>query len=146
LLANFLSGMVQEHERAAGGWQAEWPAVEAIVQSAGVALASMGEAAEGLVVCPDRMRRNIESTRGAVFAERAMMLLAPALGRDVAHRLLEEASRESASSGRTLSEVLAQMSEVARVLTNAQIQNLQSPEEYLGSAEAFRVRLLSGLE
>ena len=48
LLADFLAGMVQEHERAVGGWQAEWPIVYGIVQSAGVALESMAEVAEGL--------------------------------------------------------------------------------------------------
>lgn len=142
LLANFLTGMVQEHERAVGGWQAEWTAVESIVQSVGVALESMVEAAEGLLVYPGHMRRNIESTRGVVFAERAMMLLAPSLGRDAAHRLLEQAVRECMASGHTLVEVLSKMEEVTRVLTETQLQNLQTPEDYLGSAEAFRLRLL----
>ena len=40
LLADFVAGMVQEHERAVGGWQAEWSIVYGIVQSAGVALES----------------------------------------------------------------------------------------------------------
>ena len=42
LLADFVAGMVQEHERALGGWQAEWPLVYGIVQSAAVALESHG--------------------------------------------------------------------------------------------------------
>src|SRR5262249_56518267 len=46
LLADFVSGMVQEHERALGGWQTEWPLVHGIVQSAGVALETMVEVAE----------------------------------------------------------------------------------------------------
>src|SRR4051794_11227324 len=50
LLADFVSAMVQEHERAVGGWQAEWPLVHGIVQSAGVALESMVEVLEGLIV------------------------------------------------------------------------------------------------
>jgi 3-carboxy-cis,cis-muconate cycloisomerase len=144
LVANFLGGMLQEHERAVGGSQAEWSTVAAIVQSAGVAVSSMAEAAAGLAVYPSRMRANIEATRGAVFAERATMWLAPALGRDQAHRLMEEAARQSAATGRTLAQVLAGMPEVTRLLTPAQIASLQTPEDYLGSAEAFRVRLLTG--
>src|SRR5262249_38994583 len=31
LLANFLSAAIQEHERAVGGWQSEWPLIEGIV-------------------------------------------------------------------------------------------------------------------
>src|SRR5260370_35898731 len=48
LLADFLAGMVQEHERAVGGWQAEWATVHALVQSAGGAVEAMAEGAEGL--------------------------------------------------------------------------------------------------
>ena len=72
--ASFLSAMVQEHERGVGGLQAEWPVLAAVVQSTGVAIASMAEVAEGLSVDAERMRANIAITNGAIFAERAMML------------------------------------------------------------------------
>ncbi|MEO8370198.1 MAG: 3-carboxy-cis,cis-muconate cycloisomerase [Candidatus Solibacter sp.] len=98
LLANFVAGMVQEHERALGGWQAEWSAVQGIVQCAGVAVDSMAEVAEGLTVDAARMRTNIDATHGAIFSERVRLRLPP----------------------------------------------VEGPEEYLGSAEAFRQRLLEG--
>ena len=41
LIASFLSAMVQENERAVGGWQSEWPTIASIVQSSGVAASSM---------------------------------------------------------------------------------------------------------
>jgi 3-carboxy-cis,cis-muconate cycloisomerase len=126
LVADFLAGMVQEHERAAGGWQAEWATVQAIVQSAGVALAAMAEVAEGLTVDAARMRRNIDATQGAVFAEKAMMLLAPEMGREAAHRVVRESVRKTGSP--------------------PDLPGLREPEEYLGSAEAFRWRLLEGKE
>jgi 3-carboxy-cis,cis-muconate cycloisomerase len=126
LLANFVAGMVQEHERAAGGWQAEWSTVQGIVQATGVSLESMAEVAEGLTVDAARMRHNIEATNGAAFAERAMMMLATVLGRDAAHRAVEEAVRTTGSP--------------------PDLPGLRTPEEYLGSAEAFRRRLLEGDE
>jgi 3-carboxy-cis,cis-muconate cycloisomerase len=76
LVASFLSAMVQEQERDVGGWQPEWPTVASIVQSTGVSASSMAEVAEGLSVDPVRMRQNIANTKGLIFAERAMMLLA----------------------------------------------------------------------
>jgi 3-carboxy-cis,cis-muconate cycloisomerase len=124
LLADFVAGMVQEHERAIGGWQAEWHAVHGIVQSAGVALESMTEVAEGLQVNPERMRSNIAATKGAVFAEKAVARLAPVLGREAARKKVEAALKEP---GATL-----------------EIIGLEEPEDYLGSAEAFRLRLLEG--
>ena len=124
LLADFVSVMVQEHERAAGGWQAEWPLVHGIVQSAGVALESMVEVLEGLIVDRDRMRSNIEATNGAVFAERAVILLSRELGNAAAREKVDEMLGQSGG-----------LQDLAGV---------NKPEEYLGSAEAFRRRLLEG--
>ena len=135
--------MVQEHERGVGGLQAEWPTVAATIHTTGLAIASMAEAAEGLDVDGARMRENIEATRGAVFAERATMLLGAVLGRDVAHKILEEATRRSAAEKRRLAEVLAEIPEVTRVLDSKTLRNLEKPEEYLGVAEDFRKRLAS---
>jgi 3-carboxy-cis,cis-muconate cycloisomerase len=143
LVASFLSGMVQEHERAAGAWQAEWPTLASVVQAAGLAVASMVEAAEGLAVDKARMRDNIASTRGVIFAERAAMMLAAKLGRDVAHEILEDAVRKSAKQKRHLAEVLAEVPEVAAQLDRAELRRLEVPEDYLGSAETFRKALIS---
>lgn len=141
LVAAFLSGMVQEHERAVGGWQAEWPTVASLVQATGLALASMAEVAEGLLIDESRMRANITATRGVIFAERATMLLGAKLGRDVAHKVLEDATKKSQKQKRHLSEVLAEIPEVARNLDPQKLRRLEKPEEYLGSGEIFRKAL-----
>ena len=143
LVASFLSAMVQEHERGVGGWQAEWPIVGAVIQSTGVAIASMAEVAEGLSVGPENMRLNIKNTKGAVFAERAMMLLGARLGRDVAHGILKAAVKKSEQEGRNLSAVLGEIPEVTAQLTPAELAQLETPEQYLGSAEIFRKALVS---
>ena len=81
------------------------------------------------------MRANIEATQGAVFAEKAAILLAPKMGRTAAQALVAEALR-----GKTLREGLA------GVLTPAQLKTLDAPEDYLGAAETFRRRLLEDSE
>jgi 3-carboxy-cis,cis-muconate cycloisomerase len=143
LVAAFLSAMVQEHERAVGGWQSEWPTVAAVMQATALAVASMAEVAEGLVGDAARMRANIEATRGIIFAERVSMLLAPSLGRDAAHKLLERATQQSIAQRRRLVEILGEMPEVTRILPAAKLGELEAPESYLGSAEMFRTRLTS---
>jgi 3-carboxy-cis,cis-muconate cycloisomerase len=144
LVAAFLAGMVQEHERGVGGWQAEWPTVAEVIQSTGAAAASMAEAAEGLEIHVARMRENIDNTRGSVFAERAVMLLGASLGREAAHKLVGEAGRKSAAEKRRLAEVLREMPEVAKVLDRKTLDDLERPEGYLGVAEELRKRLLNG--
>ncbi|HKW13988.1 MAG TPA: 3-carboxy-cis,cis-muconate cycloisomerase, partial [Candidatus Krumholzibacteria bacterium] len=143
LLASFLSAMVQEHERGAGGWQAEWPIVTSIIQALGIAVASMTESAEGLAVDAARMRAKIDATRGVIFAERVMMLLGAAMGRDVAHKLLEQATTQSSAQGRRLMDVLAEMPEVTRIIPVATLATLDSPEDYLGMASVFQKRLVT---
>jgi 3-carboxy-cis,cis-muconate cycloisomerase len=143
MVANFLFGMAQEHERGAGGWQAEWTTIARVIEDTALAQASMAEVAEGLSVDPARMRANIDATRGVIFAERAMILLGATLGRDSAHKLLEQATRRVIESGRSLVDVLTDLPEAARALSPEQIKNLDVPEAYLGSAESFRQQLLA---
>ncbi len=143
LVASFLSAMVQEHERAVGGWQAEWPVIASVVQSTGVAIASMAEAAEGLTVDTEKMRVNLANTNGLIFAERAMMLLGPKIGRDVAHRIVAAATGKSVKDGRSLAAILGEMAEVNEHIGVDELKQLEIPEEYLGSAEVFRKQLLA---
>jgi 3-carboxy-cis,cis-muconate cycloisomerase len=138
LVASFLSAMVQEHERAVGGWQSEWPTIASVAQATGSAAASMAEVAEGLSVDPTRMRQNIANTKGLIFAERAMMLLAAELGRGEAHKLLEDALQKAAAQNKDLSAVLAELPEINSRLDRSVPEQLEIPEQYLGSAEAFR--------
>jgi 3-carboxy-cis,cis-muconate cycloisomerase len=144
LVASYLSAMVQEHERAVGGWQAEWPIMSATIQSTGLAITSMAEVGEGLSVSEPNMRANIQNTNGVIFAERAMMLLGSKLGRDAAHKILEAAARKCVAEKRHLTEVLAEIPEVTAHLDRSTLRELETPEKYLGSAEEFRRALLSG--
>ncbi len=138
--------MVQEHERGAGGWQAEWSTIADVLSATGMAIASMATVADGLIVDAGRMRANIEATQGRIFAERAMILLGDKMGRDVAHKLVEGATRRSVEQGRRLKDVLAEMKEVKEHMSPENLNVLEDPEAYLGSAEAFRQRLMASAE
>jgi 3-carboxy-cis,cis-muconate cycloisomerase len=115
----------------AGGWQAEWPVVAGVVQATGSALDALANTLDCLAIHPDRMRANIEATGGAVFAEKAAMLLAPRMGRTAAQSAVAAALHNG-----SLREGLADL------LTPAELQNIDTPEDYLGAAETFRRRLL----
>jgi 3-carboxy-cis,cis-muconate cycloisomerase len=140
LVASYLSGMVQEHERSVGGWQSEWPTIVAAIQATGVAAASIAEIAEGLSIDSVRMDANLDTTLGAIYAEKAMILLAGELGRDKAHQLLEEAARKAITQHRHLAEVLGEIPEVTKHLDAATIRKLEVAGDYLGSADSFRLR------
>jgi 3-carboxy-cis,cis-muconate cycloisomerase len=142
LVAAFLSGMIQEHERAAGGCQAEWQTLAAVIEGTGSALAAVAGVVEGLTIYPDRMRANLDATHGVVFAEKVTMLIAGKIGRAAAHALLADATREAVGTGRPLRTIVAQKSEIASLLTAEQLEAIDCPEDYLGEAELFRKQLL----
>jgi len=146
LIANYLSGMAQEHERAAGAWQAEWSTIADVMSATGMAIASMAVVAEGLHVNVSKMRANIDATQGRIFSERAMILLGTKMGRDVAHKLVEGATRRSAEQCRGLKDVLSEMKAVKEHMSPQDLNALDDPEKYLGSAEAFRQHLMASVE
>jgi 3-carboxy-cis,cis-muconate cycloisomerase len=143
LVAAFLAGMPQQHERGVGGGHAEGPTIAAVVQATGAALAAIGRVAATLRVDPARMRANIAGTGGTVFAERAMMLLAPSLGRDAAHALIGKAAADSSAHGVKFADALAANPAVAQALTHGELSTLEDPAAYLGVAERLRLQLLA---
>ena len=83
--------VVQEHERAAGAWQAEWDALSGALAYAGGAASNIAEAVDGLEVDTERMRRNLELTGGLIVAER----LSIAVGGGTAHDVVREAAHRT---------------------------------------------------
>jgi 3-carboxy-cis,cis-muconate cycloisomerase len=100
------AGLAQEHERAAGAWHAEWPSLTDALAYSGGAVAGVARALDGLDVDVEAMRRNFETTGGAIFAEHVMFLLAERIGRRAARELIVAAIGRAAASGRSVSEEL----------------------------------------
>jgi hypothetical protein len=99
LMSTVLTSLVQEHERAAGTWHAEWPAIIEAVQVMGAAAEAMRQVASELTVDPARMRANLDATNGAIFAERVVMRAGRAVGRDVAAPMVKAALEKAREGG-----------------------------------------------
>ncbi|MCA0249888.1 MAG: 3-carboxy-cis,cis-muconate cycloisomerase [Proteobacteria bacterium] len=97
LAATIVAGLPQEHERALGGWQAEWPTLAALVETLGSAVEAMAEVAGGLTIDPDALQANMDAAEAAVLAERATFLLARKIGKQKAGALVEKALAQGGS-------------------------------------------------
>ena len=64
-----LSAMSNEHERAAGGWQAEWVAIPNLFRRTSSAVDRVRNLVSELRVDPVRMRQNLELDSGMLMAE-----------------------------------------------------------------------------
>ncbi|MBP0619813.1 3-carboxy-cis,cis-muconate cycloisomerase [Cupriavidus consociatus] len=141
LVATMLSGMVQEHERALGGWQAEWDTLPQIVTLAAGALRQMGEVVAGLQVDAARMRANLDLTHGLILGEAAMLELGGRIGRLQAHHVVERASRRAVADGTSLRDALARTLQEepahAGLLDDAMLDRLANPANYAGQSAAF---------
>ena len=142
LVATLLAAMVQEHERGLGGWHAEWETLPQLAELAAGALRHTVDAVADLEVDAARMRANLETTQGQIFAEAVAMALAPKIGRAEAHALVERACRRATEAKRHLKAVLAADPAATAHLSPADLDRLFEPLNYVGEAEALVDRVL----
>jgi 3-carboxy-cis,cis-muconate cycloisomerase len=143
LVATMLAAMPQEHERAAGGWHAEWEPQRELLRLVGAAASWGRELLEHLEVDPDRMRANLDAAGGLPLAAAAAAALAGPLGRRRAREAVEAASRRAAEEGRPLREVLLASPEVAGRLDAADLDRALDPAAQLGAAGELVDRALA---
>ena len=137
LVSTMLTAMVQEQQRALGGWQAEWETLPEIARLGGGALHHLANMLPGLQVDAGRMRENLDATRGLIFAEAVSMALGDRLGKMPAHMLVEGACKKALAEKRHLKEVLLQEPGLRGYLTPADLESLFDVRNYLGNAEEF---------
>jgi 3-carboxy-cis,cis-muconate cycloisomerase len=137
-----LDAMASDYERATGPWQVEWVAIPEAFLATASALHQARFMLEGLVVEPERMRRNLDLTGGLILAEAVMMALAEHTGRQDAHHIVAHAARAALEQGTTLLAQLEKEPKVTQHLDKARLQHLLDPVTYLGSAVAMIDRVL----
>jgi 3-carboxy-cis,cis-muconate cycloisomerase len=137
-----LSAMAQEHERAAGGWQAEWSALPDLFCHTAGAVWHVREAVSGLQIDATRMQANLDQNGGLLMAESLTMALAPQLGRLAAQRVVQAVCEQALSSGENLHQMALMNAEVRALLSQEAIERALDPRNYLGSAETWMNRAL----
>ncbi|SHL63398.1 3-carboxy-cis,cis-muconate cycloisomerase [Bradyrhizobium lablabi] len=146
LAATIFAAQVQDHERSAGLWHAEWPTMPTLLLVTSGALAAIVDIAEGLEVDAARMRVNLEATGGLIMAEAVTMALAEKIGKSEAHHLVETASKKAVAEKKGLREVLAKDTKVTAHLSADKLKKLFEPMAYQGASQVLIDRLLASLD
>jgi 3-carboxy-cis,cis-muconate cycloisomerase len=146
LAATIFAAQVQDHERSAGPWHAEWPTLPTLLLVTSGALAAIVDIAEGLEVDAVRMRDNLDATHGLIMAEAVTFALADKLGKSDAHHLVEAATKRAVAGKKHLREVLIADPKVAAQLDADAIAKLFEPMNYQGASQALIDRLLAALD
>ncbi|ACZ38728.1 adenylosuccinate lyase [Sphaerobacter thermophilus] len=103
-------------------------------------VALMTEIVEDWVVYPERMRRNLEATHGAIYSQRALLALVEAgMDRQEAYRIVQRAGHTAWDTGTHMRDLLLQDDEVRARLTPEQIEAIFDPSYHTAHIdEAFR--------
>ncbi|SNT34691.1 3-carboxy-cis,cis-muconate cycloisomerase [Tardiphaga sp. OK246] len=145
LAATIFAAQIQDHERSAGPWHAEWPTLPTLLLVTSGALAAVVDIAEGLEVDAERMLLNLDTTHGLIMAEAVTFALAEKLGKSDAHHLVEAATKRAVAEKKHLRDVLTADPKVSAQLNAAAIAKLFEPMDYQGVSQALIDRQLASL-
>lgn len=135
--ATAMAGLVHEHERDMGPWQAEWQYLPEATINAGGCLELTARVLVGLEVRPEAMLRNLKLTNGYLCSEALMIRLGERIGRQHAHDAVYQAAMRAHDEGVTLKEAVLRDAEIRDRFTESEIDALLDPTQYLGWAGEF---------
>jgi 3-carboxy-cis,cis-muconate cycloisomerase len=139
-----LSAMSNEHERAAGGWQAEWVAIPNLFRHTSSAVNRVRSLLAGLQVDSDRMKQNLEAGGGMLMAESLTIALAAHIGRPEAEKLVKLACSRAAGNGSSLKQAALEDPHILAKLSNEAVERALEPSSYFGMAGVMIDRALDG--
>lgn len=137
LVSTMLSAMLQEHERSAGLWHAEWETLSQLMNLTAGSLEKSLDLISNLDVDKERMLQNIEITNGLIYAEKVSFQLSKTLGKMQAHESIKKACNVAIQQKRHLKEVVLEM--------HPQIKNIDKlfqPKNAIGNSIVWVKSLL----
>jgi len=96
----------------------------------------MNKVFKNVQVYPERMRENLENSKGLPMAEAVMTkLVEKGMGRGDAHELVRTCSLKAASDNKHLLSVLLENPKVAKLLKKKELEEVMNPRNYLGVSD-----------
>jgi 3-carboxy-cis,cis-muconate cycloisomerase len=137
--------MIHEHERDWSSVHMEWAYLpEVCIMTHGALLLTL-RVVRGLHVYPDAMARNLDVTGGTLLAERVMLELGKAVGRQKAHDVVHAAAMQAFEQRVPFGDVLKHDPRVNAHLSDEIIDRLLDPATYLGQAGEYVDRVTEGI-
>ncbi|QDL90481.1 3-carboxy-cis,cis-muconate cycloisomerase [Paroceanicella profunda] len=135
-LSTIQNAMLHAQERDGAAWALEWMALPALCMGCAAALRHAATLAQTLEAAPERMRADIDATRGMMMAEAATFALSAHMPRPEAQTLVKRACAEALAQDSTLGAVLPGLTDVA-----LDWDAVLDPASYTGDAPLYPGRL-----
>ena len=143
-VAPALESLAAEHEEDGSQYQVMEHALTDAVVAAGEALQAAAALAGGLRLDPERMRSNLDLTRGLIVSETVMLALGERIGRQHAHDVVYEAAQRAHANATNFAAELQAAPEVAANLSAEQLAELLDPGRYVGLSADFALDAAAG--
>ena len=137
LVSTMLSAMVQEEERGLGAWHAEWETLPEIVCLTAGATHHLASIAPKLEIDVERMRENLDLSKGLIFAEAITAALGEKIGRSQARELMDAASEQAGREKRQLRNVIDEDQNIKKYLSPGELDKLFDARNYTATANQF---------
>ncbi|MFU0444624.1 3-carboxy-cis,cis-muconate cycloisomerase [Pseudocitrobacter faecalis] len=143
LMATLYASQIQQHERALGGWQAEWEVLPELISLVGGVIAQSEYLLRGMQVNAAKMRADLAITHGLIMAEAVTLALAEFIGKADAHHLVEQHCHQAIDQDRALIELLQNDPRINQHLSASTLAQLLDPATALGSSDHFVRQVLA---
>lgn len=143
IMAGLYSVLAQEHERAVGGWHAEWELLPELCRLAAGSLAHLVTIIEGLQVDTATMHAHVMDAPGVMFAEAVAIALADKIGRQAAQDLSARLADEAVRSNQHLRTLVLVEPSIRAHLSANDIERLFDANLALGASDQLIDRVLS---
>ena len=142
-------------ERPDGAWHSEWPALRQLLRLTLGAAVQLRELAEGLQVFPEGMRRNLDLSGPLLLSEAVTAAVAPLLagkygaekhgvdGKQVLQSVVDRTLQAPATDQPSTYRQLLRDAVPTDVLSDARLEELLDPANYLGQAAEISRRILA---
>jgi len=106
----------------------------------------MNKVFQNLQVYPERMRENLENSKGLPMAEAVMTkLVEKGIGRGDAHELVRTCSLKAVSDNKNLLSVLLENPKITKLLKKKELEETMNPRNYLGVSDKIVDRVVKKL-
>lgn len=123
-----------EHERDGQVWKMEWKLLPEMFLMLSVVLENMAFVLADLDVKKEQMKRNLNTLKGFVLAERIMFALSDTYGKQHAHEIVYENAMRGMEKNLSFKEVLLEDERVSKILDEKALDELMDASTYVGYA------------
>ena len=87
-----------------------------------------------LKINKDKMRKNLDITKGLILSQRLTFYLADKIGKDTANNLMHDVAKMALENNLSLAEAALQNAIIRKNVSQEELENILNPETYIGLA------------